>query len=84
MSAAGRPYARAADIAIIRYESVRDPSHRAKVAVLICEAFADPSPRALQTWHIFTRRHAVQVRCETTRTQIEFRREDLASDSRLR
>lgn len=32
---------RAADIAIIRYESVRDPSHRANIAVLTWAAFAD-------------------------------------------
>lgn len=75
--------ARAAEIGIIRYESVRDPSHRANIAVLTCAAFADPSPRALQTWHIFTRRHAVQARCETTRTQMEFRREEFAGDSRI-
>jgi hypothetical protein len=75
--------ARAADITIIRTESVRDPSHRANIAVLACAAFTDTAPRALQTWHIFTRRHAVQVRCETTRTQIEFRRADFAGDPRL-
>jgi hypothetical protein len=75
---------RAADIAILRYESVRDPSHRANIALLACVAFTDTAPRSLQTWHIFTRRHAVQARCETTRTQMEFRREDFAADPRLR
>ena len=75
--------ARTADIAIIRYESVRDPSHRANIAVLTCAAFADAAPRTLQTWHIFTRRHAVQARCETTRTQVEFRREEFAGDPRV-
>jgi hypothetical protein len=76
--------ARDAGIAIIRYESVRDPSHRANVAVLTCATFADPAPRALQTWHIFTRRHLVQARCESTRTALEFRREDFTGDPRVK
>jgi hypothetical protein len=75
--------ARAAGIEILRTESVRDPSHRANIALLTCAAFAETAPRTLQTWHIFTRRHAVQARCETTRTQMEFRREEFAGDARL-
>lgn len=75
--------ARAAGIAIHRYESVRDPSHRANVAVLTCAAFARPAPRALQTWHIFTRPQLVQARCESTRTALEFKREDFAGDPRV-
>ena len=62
---------------------MRDPSHRANIALLTCAAFAETAPRTLQTWHIFTRRHAVQARCETTRTQMEFRREEFAEDARV-
>jgi hypothetical protein len=76
--------AREAGVQIIRYESVRDPSHRANIAVLSCAAFADAAPRARQTWHIFTRRHAVQARCESPQGAIEFKREDFAGDPRVK
>jgi hypothetical protein len=42
--------ARAAGIAIIRYQSVRDPQHGGCGAVLAVEAFAAPEPTELQTW----------------------------------
>ena len=44
--------ARAIDAQAIRYASVRDPQHRANVALLDPSVFRDPSPRNAQTWHI--------------------------------
>ncbi len=75
--------AREAEVEIVRYESVRDPAHRANVAVLSCAAFASAAPLARQTWHIFTRRHVVQARCESPATAIEFKRADFAADPRV-
>lgn len=52
---------RAADIAIIRYESVRDPEHGMCAAVLTPAAFARSKPRKQETWFIVTSRE--RVRC---------------------
>ena len=53
--------ARAAQIALIRYESVRDPQHAACVAVLDPGAFGRGRPRSLETWFIAAAR--TRVRC---------------------
>jgi hypothetical protein len=51
--------AREAHIAIIRYESVRDPQHAGCGAVLAVTAFAAPDPTELQTWLLEVRRDRV-------------------------
>jgi hypothetical protein len=53
--------ARAADIDIIRYESVRDPEHAACAAVLAPGAFGRGKPRSAETWFIAASRE--RVRC---------------------
>jgi len=53
--------ARAAHIALIRYESVRDPEHAACAAVLDPGTFGRGAPRALETWFIAAARS--RVRC---------------------
>ncbi len=53
--------ARAAGIALIRYESVRDPQHAACAAVLDPAAFGRGKPHALETWFIAAAR--TRVRC---------------------
>jgi hypothetical protein len=53
--------ARAAQIALIRYESVRDPQHAPCVAVLDPGAFGRGRPRSLETWFIAAAR--TRVRC---------------------
>jgi len=53
--------ARAAQLELIRYESVRDPEHAACVAVLDPAVFGRGRPRALQTWFIAAARE--HVRC---------------------
>lgn len=43
--------ARAIDAQAIRYASVRDPRHRANVALFDPAVFRDPAPKNAQTWH---------------------------------
>jgi hypothetical protein len=52
--------ARAAQIHIIRYESVRDPQHAACAAVLDPAAFGRARPRGLETWFIAASRELVR------------------------
>lgn len=51
--------ARAAGVAILRYESVRDPRHAGCGAVLSVAAFAAPEPSTLQTWLLEVRRERI-------------------------
>ena len=70
--------ARDAGIAMIRYESVRDPEHKACVAVLTPAAFRPPRPRHQETWFIAAARE--RVRCAKdgrSGTSWEFTREQL-------
>ena len=53
--------ARAAQVACIRYESVRDPQHAACVAVLNPRAFGRARPRNQENWFIAASR--LRVRC---------------------
>lgn len=55
--------AREASIALIRYRSVRDPAHRACLAVLTPDAFRQASPLEQHTWLIKVSR--AQVLAET-------------------
>lgn len=75
--------ARAADIQVIRYRSVRDPGTGSNRAVLTIAAFADRSPLHEQTWHIFPGRHSVRAWCENPRAALEFRRENFRHDPRI-
>jgi hypothetical protein len=75
--------ARAAEAEIIRYESVRDPRHRANVALLKCTAFAKQKPIDLLTWRIGLSTTGAQAFCESTRQWIEFDREAFAGDPRI-
>jgi len=75
--------ARAAQIALIRYESVRDPQHAACVAVLDPGAFGRGRPRSLETWFIAAAR--TRVRCALQGSdvpQFEFSAAQLAAGAR--
>lgn len=76
--------ARAADIGIIRYPSVRDPKHRPNLAVLTGRAFAAPAPVKHQTWRLRLGPYGVQALCEFPKATLEFTREAFAGDPRLR
>jgi hypothetical protein len=45
--------AREVAIEAIRYESARDPQHRANVAILEPGAFSDTKPQSMQTWKLY-------------------------------
>ena len=76
--------ARAAMIQMIRYESVRDPEHRANVALLSCAAFATREPHERQTWRIQVGPRGVQAICEFPDTRLEFPRDAFATDPRIK
>lgn len=70
--------ARAAQIQIIRYESVRDPQHAACAAVLDPAAFGARKPHALENWFIAASRERVRcARDERGGPTWEFTREQL-------
>jgi hypothetical protein len=75
--------ARAAEAAVIRYRSVRDPQGGANLAILTCQAFGSPAPIERQTWRMRLSRSGVQALCEFPRLAIEFPREAFASDPRI-
>lgn len=75
--------ARAAEITIIRYRSVRDPQHRANLALLTCRAFTRPKPASLQTWRIHLQASGIQAICESPRLRLAFDAESFAADPRV-
>jgi len=64
--------ARRARVTLIRYESVRDPHHRANLAVLACGAFSEPHPIERHTWRIRIGPTGAQALCEFPRREVEF------------
>ena len=76
--------ARGTGIEAIRYESVRDPGHRANLAVLAPACFTTRDPAEFRTWHVFPRRDAVQAWCESPTEAIEYTSAQFATDPRLR
>jgi hypothetical protein len=75
--------ARAAEIEIIRYASVRDPENGINLALLTCRAFAKPKPIDRQTWHIRLSEAGVQAICESPKSGITFDRMTFAADPRI-
>jgi len=68
---------------VLRYESVRDPRHRANVAVLACSAFARPAPVDRQTWRIRPSASGVLALREFPKLALEFDRDAFAADPRI-
>lgn len=75
--------ARAANIEIIRYASVRDPSHGMNLALLTCRTFAKNQPTNQQTWHIRLSDAGAQAICEAPKSGITFDRKAFAADPRI-
>jgi hypothetical protein len=75
--------ARAANLEIIRYTSVRDPGHGANIALLTCRAFAKRKPIELQSWRIRLSDAGVHAICEAPKSGITFGREAFAIDPRI-
>ncbi len=75
--------AHAAAIEAIRYESVRDPDHRANIALLTCRAFAGSDVVDRQTWHFHLSSSGIRAACEFPRRTIAFDRSAFAGDPRI-
>jgi hypothetical protein len=75
--------ARAAAVEVIRYESVRDPAHRANVAVLACPAFRSIEPIERQTWRIQLGASGARALCEFPEARLELGRDAFAADPRI-
>lgn len=69
--------ARAAGIELIRYRSVRDPAHRAALAVLTPKAFRKPAPLEQHTWLIKVGRAQVLAEADLGRERLAFSPETL-------
>lgn len=76
--------ARAADIDVILYASVRDPQHRRNVALLTCRAFARRRETARQSWRLHLSAQGVRAVCEAPQHTLDFGRETFAADARIR
>jgi hypothetical protein len=75
--------ARAAKIEVIRYASVRDPSHGMNVALLTCRCFRCSKPIEQRTWRIRLSDAGAQAICEAPKSGITFDRKSFASDPRI-
>jgi hypothetical protein len=77
--------ARAADVAIIRYASVRAQSDSTarNVALLACRAFSGRSPTSRQTWRFFFANQGVRAICDRPQRRLEFGRTAFANDARM-
>ena len=64
--------ARSARLALLRYESVRDPHAGVNLAVLACRAFYEPRPMERHTWRIRLGAAGTQALCEFPRRDVEF------------
>ncbi|MDD3446806.1 MAG: RES family NAD+ phosphorylase [Zavarzinia sp.] len=75
--------ARAADIQVIRYASVRDPQRRTATAVLTCLAFARPAPVDRRTWRIRISDAGVQAIQDFPEKRLNFFPQSFAFDPRI-
>jgi hypothetical protein len=75
--------ARTAGMEIIRYSSLRDPSHRLNIAILSCRAFANAEPNSRQTWRLLLGSNGARALCEMPRATIDFDRQAFQDDPRI-
>jgi len=75
--------ARAAEVEVIRYASVRDPGHGMNLALLTCRALANSKPINQRTWRIRLSDTGAQAICEAPRFGITFDRSTFAADPRI-
>ncbi len=75
--------ARARSIDAIRYESVRDPRHRANIALLSCKVFEQPEPVARMSWRILLGDNGARAYCEMPRQALDFGRGAFSADPRI-
>jgi hypothetical protein len=75
--------ARASDIDVIMYDSVRDPGRGRNLAILACPAFAQRAPTARQSWRIHLGAGGARLICEFPRLILSFDRDAFATDPRI-
>jgi RES domain len=75
--------ARDLDVELIKYTSVRDPEHRANLAILSCRAFAHSEPVAHQTWRLLFGSNGARAVCELPRRTLDFNRAAFVADPRI-
>jgi len=75
--------ARSAAIDIIRYDSVRDPQHRAGIALLTCHVFTKSEVVSRQTWRIHLDSAGARAMCEAPKHTLAFGRNAFAADPRI-
>jgi RES domain len=75
--------ARATEIQLIRYASVRDPHHRPNIALLSCQAFNRAEPVDYQSWHILFGSNGARALCERPKGSVDFNRDTFAADPRI-
>lgn len=76
--------AREAGATLIRYRSVRDPEHRAALAVLTPAAFRDAEPIERHTWLIKVTRERVLAETDFPRQRIAFDADEVGAPSARR
>ena len=74
---------REGDIEIIKYASVRDPSHRLNIAILSCGAFASAEPMARQSWRVLLGSNGARALCEMPGEAMDFNRQAFQDDPRI-
>lgn len=75
--------ARAVNIDVIRYASVRDPRQGVNLALLTCTVFTNAEPTCWQTWRMHLQPSGVQAICEFPKMRRAFDRMAFASDPRI-
>ena len=75
--------ARAEDIELIRYASVRDPDQKPNAAILTCTALAATAPTEHQTWRLWFNKTGVHAICEFRGEKFSVAPEEWSSDERL-
>jgi hypothetical protein len=74
---------RDAQVEAIRYESVRDPSSRANVALMTCRTFSHSEPIDQNTWHFHFSGSGVRTIREAPPGSIQFDRNSFLADPRI-
>jgi hypothetical protein len=75
--------ARGVEIAVIRYESARDPERGANLALLTAGVFTSPNPTDRQTWRIRLGPSGVQALCDFPAMRLGYDRVVFAADPRI-
>jgi len=75
--------AREAEVAAIRYRSVRDPAGGANLAILSCRAFTAERPLAFTTWRLAISPRGVNALCDWPAARLAFPVAVFGGDPRL-